>query len=112
MKKISLRSPAEGEGHEGFPPPPDKDGRPSNRWGTQPWALYLPDKELCLWEALAVCTPQAPEPSAKRPGSYENLCASFRLSWEVGAPNICIIGLSLMGALCAGHLAEPLITWG
>ena len=21
----SLRSPAEGEGHEGFPPPPDKD---------------------------------------------------------------------------------------
>ena len=32
------------------------------RWG---WA----DKELCLREALAVCTPPAPEPSAKRPGS-------------------------------------------
>ena len=29
----------------------------------------LPDKELCLREALAVCTPPAPEPSAKRPGS-------------------------------------------
>ena len=28
-----------------------------------------PDKELCLREALAVCTPPAPEPSAKRPGS-------------------------------------------
>ena len=27
------------------------------------------DKELCLREALAVCTPPAPEPSAKRPGS-------------------------------------------
>ena len=29
----SLRSPAEGEGHEGFPPPPDKDlesPKPSN----------------------------------------------------------------------------------
>ena len=35
----------------------------------QPWALSLPDKELCLREALAVCTPPAPEPSAKRPGS-------------------------------------------
>ena len=29
----------------------------------------LTDKELCLREALAVCTPPAPEPSAKRPGS-------------------------------------------
>ena len=29
----------------------------------------MPDKELCLREALAVCTPPAPEPSAKRPGS-------------------------------------------
>ena len=38
---------------------------PSNRWGMQPWALSLPDKELCLREALAVCTPPAPEPSAK-----------------------------------------------
>ena len=28
-----------------------------------------PDKELCLREALAVCTPPASEPSAKRPGS-------------------------------------------
>ena len=37
--------------------------------GTQPWALSLPDKELCLREALAVCTPPGPEPSAKRPGS-------------------------------------------
>ena len=37
--------------------------------GRQPWALSLPDKELCLREALAVCTPPAPEPSAKRPGS-------------------------------------------
>ena len=44
-------------------------GRPSNRLGMQPWALSLPDKELCLREALAVCTPPAPEPSAKRPGS-------------------------------------------
>ena len=33
--------------------------------GMQPWALSLPDKELCLREALAVCTPPAPEPSAK-----------------------------------------------
>ena len=40
-----------------------------NRLGRQPWALSLPDKELCLREALAVCTPPAPEPSAKRPGS-------------------------------------------
>ena len=39
------------------------------RLGMQPWALSLPDKELCLREALAVCTPPAPEPSAKRPGS-------------------------------------------
>ena len=23
-------------------------GQGSNRWGTQPWALSLPDKELCL----------------------------------------------------------------
>ena len=44
-------------------------GRPSNRLGMQPWALSLPDKELCLREALAVCTPPSPEPSAKRPGS-------------------------------------------
>ena len=29
-------------------------GRPSNRLGRQPWALSLPDKELCLREALAV----------------------------------------------------------
>ena len=36
------------------------------------WALSLPDKELCLREALAVCTPPAPEPSAKRPGSYKD----------------------------------------
>ena len=41
----------------------------SFRLGMQPWALSLPDKELCLREALAVCTPPAPEPSAKRPGS-------------------------------------------
>ena len=27
--------------------------------------------ELCLREALAVCTPPAPEPSAERPCSYE-----------------------------------------
>ena len=27
----------------------------------QPWALSLPDKELCLREALAVCTAPAPE---------------------------------------------------
>ena len=26
----SLRSPAEGEGHEGFPPPPEKDLEPGN----------------------------------------------------------------------------------
>ena len=32
-----------------------------NRLGVQPWALSLPDKELCLREALAVCTPPAPE---------------------------------------------------
>ena len=38
-------------------------------WGRQPCALSLPDKELCLREALAVCTATAPEPSAKRPGS-------------------------------------------
>ena len=44
-------------------------GRPSHRLGMQPWALSLPDKELCLREALAVCTPPVPEPSAKRPGS-------------------------------------------
>ena len=31
----------------------------------QPWALSLPDKELCLREALAVCTAPAPEPSAR-----------------------------------------------
>ena len=43
--------------------------RNRNRLGMQPWALSLPDKELCLREALAVCTPPAPEPSAKRPGS-------------------------------------------
>ena len=42
-------------------------GRPSKCLGRQPWALSLPDKELCLREALAVCTPPAPEPSAKRP---------------------------------------------
>ena len=29
----------------------------------------MPDKELCLREALAVCTPPAPEPSAKPPAS-------------------------------------------
>ena len=51
------------------PPPSASSGRLSNRWGMQPWALSLPDKELCLREALAVCTPPAPEPSAKRPGS-------------------------------------------
>ena len=27
--------------------------------GMQPWALSLPDRELCLREALAVCTPPA-----------------------------------------------------
>ena len=52
-----------------FPPPSASSGRPGNRLGMQPWALSLPDKELCLREALAVCTPPAPEPSAKRPGS-------------------------------------------
>ena len=43
----------------------------THRLGMQPWALSLPDKELCLREALAVCTAPAPapEPSAKRPGS-------------------------------------------
>ena len=30
----SLRSPAEGEGHEGFPPPPDKDGAPRDSAGS------------------------------------------------------------------------------
>ena len=49
-----------------FPPPSASSGRPGNRLGMQPWALSLPDKELCLREALAVCTPPAPEPSAKR----------------------------------------------
>ena len=39
--------------------------------GVQPWALSLPDKELCLREALAVCTPPAPEPSAQ---SCPTLC--------------------------------------
>ena len=29
--------------------------------GRQPWALSFPDKELCLREALAVCTPPAPD---------------------------------------------------
>ena len=52
-----------------FPPPSASSGQPGNRLGMQPWALSLPDKELCLREALAVCTPPAPEPSAKRPGS-------------------------------------------
>ena len=28
---------------------------------------------LCLREALAVCTPPAPEPSAERPGSYKSM---------------------------------------
>ena len=32
-------------------------------------SCLVPDKELCLREALAVCTPPAPESSAKRPGS-------------------------------------------
>ena len=43
--------------------------RPPVELCVQPWALSLPDKELCLREALAVCTAPAPEPSAKRPGS-------------------------------------------
>ena len=46
-------------------------GTPGFSWsgpgkvGMQPWALSLPDKELCLREALAVCTAPAPEPSVK-----------------------------------------------
>ena len=54
----------------GFKIPADGDcSHEINRLGMQPWALSLPDKELCLREALAVCTPPAPEPSAERPGS-------------------------------------------
>ena len=41
--------------------------RPSNRLGMQPWALSLPDKELCLREALAVCTPPLLATSVSRP---------------------------------------------
>ena len=54
----------------------------------QPWALSLPDKELCLREALEVCTPPAPEPSAKRPGSY----------WKV--PFIVVQSLGCVPTLC------------
>ena len=38
----------------------------SSSW-KEPWALSLPDKELCLREALAVCTAPAPEPSPCNP---------------------------------------------
>ena len=45
--------------------PSGEPGVSGDFWvGMQPWALSLPDKELCLREALAVCTPPAPEPSA------------------------------------------------
>ena len=43
----------------------EKDRKPK---GPKFTPVSLPDKELCLREALAVCTPPAPEPSAKRPG--------------------------------------------
>ena len=35
--------------------------------GRQPWALSLPDKELCLREALAVCTEFIVDVAAERP---------------------------------------------
>ena len=37
--------------------------------GMQPGALPFPRKELSPREALAVCTPPAPKPSARTPGS-------------------------------------------
>ena len=37
--------------------------------GMQPEALPFPRKELSPREALAVCTPPAPKPSARTPGS-------------------------------------------
>ena len=39
------------------------------RMGMQPGALPFPRKELSPREALAVCTPPAPKPSARTPGS-------------------------------------------
>ena len=41
----------------------------STSLGMQPGALPFPRKELSLREALAVCTPPAPKPSARTPGS-------------------------------------------
>ena len=50
----------------------------------QPWALSLPEKELCLREALAVCTPPAPEPKSFKPHTV-NLRA---VDWMSVCPRI------------------------
>ena len=51
----------------------------------QPWALSLPDQELCLREALAVCTPPAPEPSAPIPPSIRVFSnePTLRMRWPM-----------------------------
>ena len=48
-------------------PKPGSRGSPS--LGMRPGALPFPRKELSPREALAVCTPPAPKPSARTPGS-------------------------------------------
>ena len=64
----SLRSPAEGEGHEGFPPPPGnlEVGSHSLLQGIFPTQGSNPGLLNCR---QILYTPPAPEPSAKRPGS-------------------------------------------
>ena len=57
----------------------------SNSLGMQPWALSLPDKELCLREALAVCTPPAPGQSSLSAGALRY--RAWAQSWMDSRPS-------------------------
>ena len=60
---------AQTEQHSGCGAASPSQGPRDPGLGRQPGALPFPRKELSPREALAVCTPPAPKPSARTPGS-------------------------------------------
>ena len=83
----SLRSPAEGEGHEGFPPPPDKDleclenPRDGGAW----WAaVYGVTQSRTRLKRLSSINAQLPHSSGKVTLSYDPWMGKnpWRRNWQ------------------------------
>ena len=77
----------------------------------QPWALSLPDKELCLREALAVCTKAGAvqrelEAHSSTASAGDNSEVTWILSEPFSLPSVTLIGQAVWDQVAEVNLGQ------